>query len=58
MDEGMIDIEEYLIRKCEDEKEHWDGSDWNQKFKMAKKFGCVKQYSDSLAGKKDYDENH
>ena len=53
----MIDCEEYLIRKCESEKEHWDGSNWEQKFKMAKKFGCLSEYRDALAGKRDFAEN-
>jgi len=56
MDEQMIDCEEYLIRKSEQEKEPLEVGNWNQKLKLAKKYGCLKELTEGLYGRKDFKE--
>ena len=53
--EQFCDIEEYIIRKCEEAKIDWRmmWSDNGFKIKMAKKFGCYREYTDSMYGRRD-----
>ena len=48
-DEGVREVEKYLIEKCEQSKEDWGTIN---KYELARKLKCHKEYFNSLIGKR------
>lgn len=48
-DEGIREVEKYLIEKCEQSKDDWGTIN---KYKLAKKLKCEKEYFNLLIGKR------
>ena len=46
--EQYQDIDEYIARKCEDEKIDYRTLQMNDRLRLAKKYGCHREFVDSI----------
>jgi hypothetical protein len=50
--EQYADIEEYIIRKCNERKINWLTLSWHDKLTLAEEFGCKREMVDSMYNEK------
>ena len=53
-DKMYFDIDEYIIKKCDEYKVNWRKLNWDEKMKMARKFGCEKEFIFGMYGREQY----
>ena len=52
MMEQYQDIDEYIARRCEALKIDWTRLDTAERLKLSKKFGCYREFCDSIRQRK------
>ena len=53
LDKQYFDVDEFLIRRCIENKINWKTLTMEERTRMAKRYGCYREYVDGCFGEKD-----